>query len=289
MASALPLLSPLVTRILELSGFPPELKTRDIQAIFSQWEDDRGGFRIKWVDDTTALVIFADPAPGRCLLCLSLVSRWIVLINHGILTAKRAYLHVLMSPPPSLMTSAGVPAKVRPYDGDDAAQVISSVQNRPRSRSNAGGNAHATPAYGASADANGNGNGSGSGFNGDLPATPARNLMGSTNSPRSTGRSLAGLGHRRTGSGSNPSSLPPKPLAAALFDAANGGPSPAHHLANAVAAEQQEREAASLSASPSKKPLNLPANPMLSAQSSVSPSLQPSPDIENGAAAKVAA
>ncbi|PWN89576.1 hypothetical protein FA10DRAFT_268106 [Acaromyces ingoldii] len=266
MSSALPLLSPLVTRILELSGFPPELKTRDIQAIFAQWEDDRGGFRIKWVDDTTALVIFADPAP-----------------------AKRAYLHVLMSPPPSLMTSAGVPAKVRPYDGDDAAQVISSVQNRPRSRSNAGGNAHATPAYGASADANGNGNGSGSGFNGDLPATPARNLMGSTNSPRSTGRSLAGLGHRRTGSGSNPSSLPPKPLAAALFDAANGGPSPAHHLANAVAAEQQEREAASLSASPSKKPLNLPVNPMLSAQSSVSPSLQPSPDIENGAAAKVAA
>jgi hypothetical protein len=62
--SALPLLSPLVTRILEISGFPPELKTRDIQAIFSHWEDDRGGFKIKWVDDTTALIIFADAAPG---------------------------------------------------------------------------------------------------------------------------------------------------------------------------------------------------------------------------------
>lgn len=65
MSAALPLLSPLVTRILELSGFPPELKTRDIQAIFSQWESDRGGFKIKWVDDTTALVIFADAAPGE--------------------------------------------------------------------------------------------------------------------------------------------------------------------------------------------------------------------------------
>lgn len=196
------------------------------------------------------------------------------------------------------MTSAGVPAKVRPYDGDDSAQIISSVQNRPRSRSNAGGNnAHAAPAYGGStsadASANGVGSGTGSGSNGgssgfhnsELPATPARNLMGgSTYSPRSTGRSLAGLGHRRTGSGSNPSSLPPKPLAAALFDAANGGPSPAHHLANAVAAEQQEREAAAASShhgSPMKKGLSLPANPMLSAPSSVSPSLQPSPDIEN--------
>lgn len=65
MAAALPLLSPLVTRILELSGFPPELKTRDIQAVFSQWEDERGGFKIKWVDDTTALVIFADPVCGE--------------------------------------------------------------------------------------------------------------------------------------------------------------------------------------------------------------------------------
>lgn len=64
MSAALPLLSPLVTRILEISGFPSELKTRDIQAIFAPWEDDRGGFRIKWVDDTTALVIFADAAPG---------------------------------------------------------------------------------------------------------------------------------------------------------------------------------------------------------------------------------
>lgn len=65
MTSALPLLSPLVTRILELSGFPAELKTRDLQSVFSAWEDDRGGFKIKWVDDTTALVVFADAGCGE--------------------------------------------------------------------------------------------------------------------------------------------------------------------------------------------------------------------------------
>ncbi|PWN19587.1 hypothetical protein BCV69DRAFT_284218 [Microstroma glucosiphilum] len=58
-------LSPLSTRILSLSGFPPQLKTRDIQAVFSAWEDDNGGFRIKWVDDTNAMVIFSDPSTGE--------------------------------------------------------------------------------------------------------------------------------------------------------------------------------------------------------------------------------
>lgn len=57
-------LAPLSTRILALSGFPPELKTRDIQAVFSQWEDELGGFKIKWLDDTNALVIFNDAAVG---------------------------------------------------------------------------------------------------------------------------------------------------------------------------------------------------------------------------------
>jgi hypothetical protein len=146
--------------------------------------------------------------------------------------AKRAYLHTLMSPPPSLMTSTGVPAKIRPYDGDDASMIISSVQNRPRSRSNAG--SQAAPAYGGSVAE-------------EVLATPPRNVM--AGSPRSIGRSL-GSGHRRNPSGSNPSSLPAKPLAAALFDAANGGPSPAHHLANAVAAEAAAA-AATASASPS--------------------------------------
>jgi len=40
------------------------LKTRDIQSIFRDYESDKGGFRIKWVDDVNALVVFADPAVG---------------------------------------------------------------------------------------------------------------------------------------------------------------------------------------------------------------------------------
>ena len=56
---------PLSTRILSLSGFPPELKTRDLQAIFAPWEDEKGGFKIKWVDDVNALVVFFDPAVGE--------------------------------------------------------------------------------------------------------------------------------------------------------------------------------------------------------------------------------
>ncbi|KAJ1032163.1 hypothetical protein NDA18_001660 [Ustilago nuda] len=64
-ASALPLLSPLVTRILQLSGFPPQLKTRDLQQVFAAYEEEKGGYKIKWVDDTTALIIFADPAVAK--------------------------------------------------------------------------------------------------------------------------------------------------------------------------------------------------------------------------------
>ncbi|KAJ1027721.1 hypothetical protein NDA13_003178 [Ustilago tritici] len=64
-ASALPLLSPLVTRILQLSGFPSQLKTRDLQQVFAAYEEEKGGYKIKWVDDTTALIIFADPAVAK--------------------------------------------------------------------------------------------------------------------------------------------------------------------------------------------------------------------------------
>lgn len=192
-----------------------------------------------------------------------------------------------MSPPPSLMTSMGVPAKIRPYDGDDATMIISSVQNRPRSRSNAGG--QATPAYG------------GAGAEGAIEvmaATPPRSTV--TGSPRSVGRSLGG-GHRRTPSGSNPNNLPPKPLAAALFDAANGGPSPAHHLANAVAAEaaaaagggDQESSSPDYSAISGIHGLtalkSLPMNPMAAPRSSgLLPSalgLDASPDMSKSSSA----
>lgn len=55
------------TRILELSNFSQDLKTRDIQGIFAEWEDDRGGFKIKWVDDTSCLIVFGDAGVGASM------------------------------------------------------------------------------------------------------------------------------------------------------------------------------------------------------------------------------
>lgn len=52
------------TRILQLTGFSKDLKTRDIQNIFVDFEDDRGGYRIKWLDDTGCLIVFSDPLTG---------------------------------------------------------------------------------------------------------------------------------------------------------------------------------------------------------------------------------
>ncbi|KAK0524303.1 hypothetical protein OC834_004260 [Tilletia horrida] len=230
MSAALPLLSPLVTRILQLSGFPPELKTRDLQAVFAQWPDQ---FKIKWVDDTTALIIFNDPT-----------------------VAKRAYLQTLMQPPPSLINSAGVCAKIRPYDGDDASHIIASFGSRPRSRSNANGlqAAHSNGSNGAlssspsSADVAssspkvgtsplaGGGGGGGGGVGGGGGGNGGAAGSGHGHSHSQSGSFLPG--HRRNQSGSAQAlaaaNLPAKPVAAALYDAANGGPSPARHLANAA-------------------------------------------------------
>jgi hypothetical protein len=66
MATSLSQLSACVTRILSLTGFPKELKTRDIQAAFSEWENANGGFKIKWLDDTSLLIVFADATVGEC-------------------------------------------------------------------------------------------------------------------------------------------------------------------------------------------------------------------------------
>lgn len=40
------------------------LKTRDLQLMFKEWDNDKGGYRIKWLDDTNALVVFADAIVG---------------------------------------------------------------------------------------------------------------------------------------------------------------------------------------------------------------------------------
>ncbi|TFY50878.1 hypothetical protein EVG20_g11278 [Dentipellis fragilis] len=73
MASSLSQLSASVTRILSLTGFPKELKTRDIQSAFAEFETANGGFKIKWIDDTSLLIVFSDPIvdplePSRHLL-----------------------------------------------------------------------------------------------------------------------------------------------------------------------------------------------------------------------------
>jgi len=115
--SALPPLglSASVTRILSLSGFSAQLKTRDIQSAFAEWENVSGGFKIKWIDDTNLLIVFQDAG-----------------------VAKRAYLSTLASPHPILTSPAsGVTATIKPYDGPDAQVVIQNVNTRPNHRAHA--------------------------------------------------------------------------------------------------------------------------------------------------------
>jgi len=107
MAASLAALSASVTRILFLTGFPKELKTKDIQGAFAEYENLPGGFKIKWRDDTSLLIVFGDAA-----------------------VAKRAYLNTLAFPPPILTSATGVSATIRPYDGPDAQNVIQTVNAR---------------------------------------------------------------------------------------------------------------------------------------------------------------
>ncbi|ESK96229.1 hypothetical protein Moror_7219 [Moniliophthora roreri MCA 2997] len=144
MASTLSGLSASVTRILYLTGFSKELKTKDIQSAFSEWETVSGGFKIKWRDDTSLLIVFQDAS-----------------------VAKRAYLHTLAYPPPILFNgSTGSSATIKPYDGADAQTVIQNVNSRgqhnpnnPSRRSNSisGFSNHRNSISGR----NGNGNGMG--------------------------------------------------------------------------------------------------------------------------------
>lgn len=118
MATSLSQLSACVTRILSLVGFPKELKTRDIQAAFSEWENANGGFKIKWLDDTSLLIVFADAT-----------------------VAKRAYLHTLAYPPPIFSTpTSATTATIKPYDGPDAQAVIQNVNARQHNSNGRGHN-----------------------------------------------------------------------------------------------------------------------------------------------------
>lgn len=131
------------TKILSLTGFSKDLKTRDIQNIFVDFEDDRGGYRIKWVDDTGCLIVFSDP-----------------------LTAKRAFLRLLANPHPHLISSKTatgefVVPKLEPYIGEDVDTVVASVANRPRSRSIATNNNNNVTGSPSSGGGNGSGGGGG--------------------------------------------------------------------------------------------------------------------------------
>ncbi|KAL5495020.1 hypothetical protein ACEPAI_482 [Sanghuangporus weigelae] len=120
MASQLAPLSASVTRILSLAGFSKELKTKDIQAAFSEWENAQGGFRIKWVDDTSLMIVFNDAG-----------------------VAKRAYLRTLCMPPPTIFESSPV-ATIRPYDGPDAQAIIQNVNSRHASNASRTHNSRAS-------------------------------------------------------------------------------------------------------------------------------------------------
>lgn len=162
MASSLSQLSACVTRILALTGFPKELKTRDIQVAFAEWENANGGFKIKWIDDTSLLIVFADATVGECFL-----SSWPRVLLVGLMPcsrtppmpvtdciltlfpAKRAYLHTLAYAPAifSSPTSA-ITATIKPYDGPDAQSVIQTVNARQHASNGRGHNVRNSVSHG---------------------------------------------------------------------------------------------------------------------------------------------
>lgn len=53
------------TTILDCYDFPPAFKTHHLHDIFRNYESMRGGYKIKWLSDTRALIIFEHPATGK--------------------------------------------------------------------------------------------------------------------------------------------------------------------------------------------------------------------------------
>ncbi|PKI83710.1 hypothetical protein MVES1_002702 [Malassezia vespertilionis] len=62
---SLPVVSPLATRVLELSGFSPLLRTHDLYAVVRDAGAEEGSIRVKWHNDTTAYVVFQDPSVAK--------------------------------------------------------------------------------------------------------------------------------------------------------------------------------------------------------------------------------
>ncbi|KAG0250438.1 R3H and coiled-coil domain-containing protein 1 [Mortierella polycephala] len=61
--------------ILELYGFSASIKTMHLTDMFAPYENRSGGFRIKWIDDTKALVIFESAAVARQAYIANLTSQ----------------------------------------------------------------------------------------------------------------------------------------------------------------------------------------------------------------------
>ncbi|KAJ1301521.1 hypothetical protein OPQ81_008769 [Rhizoctonia solani] len=83
---------------------------------FAEYDQDRGGFRIKWVDDTSLLLVFNDAA-----------------------VAKKAYLNTLLSPPAALLSPTSTTrVQIKPYDGPEAQSIIQAVQQRAHGHGHSG-------------------------------------------------------------------------------------------------------------------------------------------------------
>ncbi|GAA5991832.1 hypothetical protein JCM10908_002226 [Rhodotorula pacifica] len=115
------------TRIILLSQFSPQLKTKDLVDLVSEYVPSSSSsgaqdtvtpaFKLKWRDDTSCFVVFSDPS-----------------------IAKRTFLRLVSSPPTPLSPreTGTYSACIHAYTGEDSAQIIQAVQNKQRTRSIAG-------------------------------------------------------------------------------------------------------------------------------------------------------
>ncbi|KAI9244535.1 hypothetical protein BY458DRAFT_466724 [Sporodiniella umbellata] len=53
------------TTILDCFDFPSTFQTQDLHNIFCPYEEMRGGYKIKWLSDTRALILFEHPATAK--------------------------------------------------------------------------------------------------------------------------------------------------------------------------------------------------------------------------------
>ncbi|GAA6021209.1 hypothetical protein JCM10207_008355 [Rhodosporidiobolus poonsookiae] len=174
------------TRVLLLRDFDPKLKTKDLQDALSEWQDEPGGLKVKWRDDTSAWVVFGEGA-----------------------VAKRAFLTLLTSPPAQLAPSAAHTPSITPYTGPDVPSILSAVANRPRSRSIVGGGASGAAAGAVGVGHGGHsrkgsllGSGGGSALGAAIASAQAAGPHGAATAPSSSSPvgSGHGSGHARTGS-----------------------------------------------------------------------------------------